>query len=221
MPVITSPIVYWPLLLLGAYVLGAVPFAQILARLKGFDLRKVGSGNVGAGNLTHMVGWPWGIAAAILDGLKGFIPVWLALYFGLGPGAAGLAGVAAVVGHSWSIFMRGRSGRGLASAAGLVLALNPPLLVWVGGWSLAGWKIGSGFAGFLGWGLLPIVSVALGGPATESLLIGLLAVILIARRMQGNLGDDMDRASMMLRAVYDKDLVADRSGETADDPLMP
>lgn len=219
MPVISSPIVYWPLLLLGAYLLGAVPFAQLLARLKGVDLRTVGSGNVGAGNLTHSVGWAWGVAAAILDGLKGFVPVWIALRMGLGPGAAGLVGVAVVVGHSWSIFMRGRSGRGLASAAGLILALNPPLIIWTTGWSLAGWKIGSGLAGFLGWGLLPIVGVALGIPATESLLIALLSVILISRRMQGNPGDDMSRSAMMRRAIYDKDLVADRSRDTADDPL--
>lgn len=219
MPVITSPIVYWPLLLLGAYLLGAIPFAQLLARVKGVNLRSVGSGNVGAGNLTHSVGLSWGIAAAILDGLKAYIPVWLGLNSGLGPGAAGLLGVAAVVGHSWSIFMRGRSGRGLASAAGLVLALNPPLIIWTTGWSVAGWKIGSGLAGFIGWGLLPIVAVALGVPATESLLIGLLAVILIARRMQGNPGDDMGRAAMMRRAVYDTDPLAGGSGDSADDPV--
>lgn len=221
MPVISSPIVYWPLLLLGAYVLGAIPFAQLLARLKGVDLREVGSGNVGAGNLSHSVGWPWALLAGILDGLKGLVPVWLSLRWGFGPGAAGLVGIAAVIGHNWSIFMRGRSGRGLATAAGLVVALNPPLIIWVAGWSLAGWKIGGGLAGFLGWGLLPIVSIALGAPATESLIVALLSVILIARRMQGNVGDEMDTASMMRRAVYDKDLVEDRSGETADGPLTP
>lgn len=221
MPVTSSPIVYWPLLLLGAYLLGAVPFAQILARLNGVDLRKVGSGNVGAGNLKTSVGLPWAILAGILDGLKGLVPVWLSLRAGLGPGAAGLVGVAAVIGHNWSIFMRGRSGRGLATAFGLVVALNPVLAVWTTGWAVAGWKIGGGLAGFIGWGLLPIVSIALGNPYTESLLIGLLAVVLIARRMQGNLGDETDSASMMRRAIYDKDLVSDGSGETADGPLIP
>jgi glycerol-3-phosphate acyltransferase PlsY len=221
MPVITSPIVYWPLLLLGGYLLGSIPSAQILARLKGVDLRRVGTGNVGAGNLTSNVGMPWGIAAGVLDGLKGLIPVLICLQAGLGPGAAGLVGVSAVVGHNWSIFMGGRSGRGLATAFGLILALHPPLAIWTTGWAIAGWKIGGGFAGFIGWGLLPIVSIALGRPATESLVIGLLSVILIARRMQGNPGDAMDMASMMRRAVYDKDLVDERSGETVDDPLTP
>ena len=221
MPVISSPIVYWPLLLLGAYVLGSIPFAQLLARVKGIDLRRVGSGNVGAGNLTRSASWPWGVSAAVLDWSKGLLPVWLALRMGLGSGAAGLVGVSAVVGHNWSIFMRGRSGRGLATAAGLVVALHPALIIWVGGWSLAGWKIGSGVAGFLGWGLLPIFSVALGSETTVSLLIALLAVILIARRMQGNPGDKMDRASMMRRAIYDTNPVADPTADTADDPLAP
>ncbi|HWB90097.1 MAG TPA: glycerol-3-phosphate acyltransferase [Acidimicrobiia bacterium] len=222
MPVISSPIMYWPLMLLGAYVLGSIPFAQVMARLRGVDLRQVGSGNVGAGNLTRTVGVGWGVTAAVLDGLKGLVPVWLALRYGLGPGAAGLVGVAAVIGHNWSIFMRGRSGRGLAPAAGLLLALNPAMIVWTTGWSLAGWKIGGGLAGFLGWGLLPIVSVALGNPVTESILILLLSAVLIGRRMQGNVGDYIDTASMMRRAVYDTDRVeGSTGGEAADDPLTP
>ena len=219
MSVATSPIVYWPLLLLAAYVLGSIPFAQVLARVKGIDLRAVGTGNVGAGNLTKTAGAAWGLAAGVLDGLKGLVPVWLSLRGGLGPGAAGLVGVAAVVGHNWSVFLRTRSGRGLATAFGLIVALHPPLAIWTTGWAVAGWKIGGGMAGFIGWGLLPIVSIALGGPITESLLILLLTGVLIGRRMQGNPGDDMDRGSMMRRAVYDKDLLTDRPGETADNPL--
>lgn len=221
MPGTSSPIVYWPLLLLGAYLLGAIPFAQILALPNGIDLRKVGSGNVGAGNLKTSMGMPWAILAGVLDGLKGLIPVWLSLRAGFGPGAAGLVGVAAVIGHNWSIFMRGRSGRGLATAFGVIIALNPALAVWTTGWAIAGWKIGGGLAGFIGWGLLPIVSIALGSPATESLVIALLSVVLMARRMQGNPGDANDRVSMMRRAIHDKDFVAEGSGETADGPLTP
>jgi len=221
MPVISSPILYWPLLLAGAYLLGSIPFAQVLARLNGVDLREVGSGNVGAGNLTRSVGPVWGLAAGILDGLKGLIPVLLLLRSGLGPGAAGLVGVAAVIGHNWSIFMRGRSGRGLATAFGVILALNPPLAIWTTGWAVAGWKIGGGLAGFLGWGLLPIVSIAMGAPVTESMLVLLLSVVLIGRRMQGNPGDSMEWGDMMRRALYDRDQGASSTAETADDPLTP
>jgi glycerol-3-phosphate acyltransferase PlsY len=179
----------------------------------------VGTGNVGAGNLTKNLGAGWGLAAGVLDGLKGLVPVWLWLKGGLGPGAAGLVGLAAVIGHNWSIFMRSRSGRGLATAFGLIVALHPPLAIWTTGWAVAGWKIGGGVAGFIGWGLLPIVSISLGGPATESLLILFLATVLVGRRMQGNPGDDMDRGSMMRRAIYDKDLLPHGPGETADNPL--
>lgn len=218
MPV-ASPILYWPLLLLGAYLLGSIPFAQVLGRVKGYDLREAGTGNVGAGNLTKLAGLGWGLAAGLLDGLKGLVPVWLCLRSGLGVGAAGLVGLAAVVGHNWSFFLKGRSGRGLATAFGLILALHPPLAIWTTGWAIAGWKIGGGMAGFIGWGLLPIVTVALGAPVTESLLILLLTVVLMGRRMQGNPGDAMDRASMMSRAIYDRDLMGDVVGDTADDPL--
>jgi len=219
MPVASSPIVYWPLLLLGAYVLGSVPFAQVLARLNGVDLRHVGTGNVGAGNLTKTVGPGWGLAAGLLDGLKGLVPVLLCMRGGIGPGAAGLVGLSAVVGHNWSLFMRGRSGRGLATAFGVILAIHPPLAIWTTGWAMAGWKIGGGIAGFIGWGLLPIFSIALGTQASESVLVFLLSAVLIGRRMQGNPGDPMDRSSMMRRAIFDKDPVTNGSGETADDPL--
>lgn len=218
MPGLSSPIVYWPLLLLAAYLLGSIPFAQILARANGVDLRDVGSGNIGAGNLTRSVGLPWGVAAAILDGLKGLIPVWLARHAGLGLGAAGLAGIASVAGHNWSVWLRSRSGRGLATSAGLLIALDPSLIAWTAGWAVAGWRIGGGLAGFLGWGLLPIVAVALVRPPTESLVLILLAGIVVGRRMQGNLSDEAGLGASLRRAVYDKDLVDDLP-DGAEDPL--
>lgn len=214
-------IVYWPVLLVGAYLLGSVPFAQLLARLNRVDLREVGTGNVGAGNLHQQVGLVWGAPAAVLDGLKGLIPVWIALSADLGLGASGLAGVAAVVGHNWSIWMRGRSGRGLASATGMALVLDPVLMVWTGGWALAGWRIGGGLGGFLGWGLLPIVSVALGRPPTESLVLALLTIILMGRRLQGNPDDERGAVPGMKRVIYDKDQVVDDFGDPVEDPLTP
>ncbi len=214
-------ITYWPLLLAAAFLVGSIPFAQILARLKGVDLREVGSGNVGAGNLTRNVGLPWGVAAAVLDGLKGLVPVLIATRSGLGPGAAGLAGVAAVIGHNWSVFMKGRSGRGLATAFGMTLALNPPLVIWSTGWAIAGWRIGGGLGGLIGWGLLPAVAVFLGSPITETLVLFLLSVIIIGRRMQGNPGDAMDMSSMVRRAIFDTDPVDRRETDPLDDPVMP
>ena len=220
MPATASPLLYWPLLLLGAYLLGSIPFAQVAARVTGVDLRQVGSRNVGAGNLSRQVGWGWGIAAALLDGLKGLLPVWLARRFGLGIGVAGLTGLAAVVGHNWSIFLKGRSGRGLATSVGLLLGIDPVLLVWTGGWSIAGWRIGGGLAGFLGWGMLPLVAVALFRPPNETLMLALLSVVLMGRRMQGN-GDELaDDTPPLKRVIYDIDLVPQElPADTAEGPL--
>lgn len=217
MPDGLSPLMYWPLLMLGAYLLGSIPFSQVAAKINGVDLRTVGSGNVGAGNLKREVGLWWAVGFGLLDGLKGTAPVLIAKSMGLGPGAAGLAGIAAVVGHNWSIFMKGRSGRGLATSAGILLGLDPILLVWTAGWSIAGWKIGGGLAGFLGWGLLPIVAVALNHPPTESLMLALIAVIVIGRRMQGNLDSPKGTQHALRRAMYDTD--SEGLAETADDPL--
>jgi acyl phosphate:glycerol-3-phosphate acyltransferase len=214
------PLVYWPLMLVAAYLLGSVPFAQIVARVNGVDLRKVGSGNVGAGNLTANVGKFWGTTAAILDGLKGLVPVYLARKVGLGPGAAGMVGLSAVVGHNWSVFMKGRSGRGLATSAGTVLALDPILMVWTTGWAVAGWKIGGGLGGFLGWGLLPMVSIAMGRPPTQSVFLVLLAVVIIGRRMQGNPDSSREPSHVWRRALYDTDPSAPNF-DTAEDPITP
>ncbi len=214
------PLMYWPLLMVGAYLLGSIPFSQVAAKINGVDLRKVGSGNVGAGNLKSEVGVWWALVAGLLDGLKGTAPVLVAKSMGLGPGAAGLAGIAAVAGHNWSIFMRGRSGRGLATSAGILLGLEPILLVWTGLWSLAGLRIGGGLAGFLGWGLLPIVAVALNHPPTESLMLALLAIIVIGRRMQGNPDSPKGTQNAFRRALYDTDVVAEQIAETAEDPLI-
>jgi glycerol-3-phosphate acyltransferase PlsY len=220
MPESTS-IMYWPLLLVGAYLLGSVPFAQVVGRVRGVDLRHVGSGNIGAGNLTRVVGWPWGGAAGILDGLKGLFPVLLAQNMGLGKGAAGMVGLMVVVGHNWSLFMRGRSGRGLATSVGLLLVLDPVLLVWTTGWSVAGWKIGGGVAGFLGWGLLPIVSASMGRPATESFLLLALSGVLMGRRMQGNPDRPRGTRPAMRRAIFDTDPGGEDFPHTADDLLTP
>ena len=214
-------VLYWPLLLVGAYLLGSIPFAQVIGRIRGIDLRLVGSGNVGAGNLTRVAGWPWGLVAGLCDGLKGLLPVLLAQNVGFGKGAAGMVGLMAVIGHNWSIFMRGRSGRGLATSVGMLAVLDPVLLVWTTGWSVAGWKIGGGVAGFLGWGLLPIVSATMGRTANESLVLLALSVVLMIRRVQGNPESSRGLRPAMRRAIFDTDPGGEDFPHTADDLLTP
>jgi glycerol-3-phosphate acyltransferase PlsY len=95
----------------GAYLLGSIPFGVIAARLKGVDLRKIGSGNIGATNVARGLGKGWAIAVLAADATKGFLPVWLGRQLGLTPTAAAAAGLVAIVGHMFTLFLRGR-GRG-------------------------------------------------------------------------------------------------------------
>ncbi|MGH8925792.1 MAG: glycerol-3-phosphate acyltransferase [Acidimicrobiia bacterium] len=187
------------------YLIGAIPFAFVIGKLRGVDLREVGTGNVGAGNLTRTVGVKAGIAAALLDGFKGLIPVLLLREWEIGPAVVAISGLAVVIGHNWSIFMRGRSGRGLAPSSGVLLGVEPSLIVWPGGWAVAGWRFGGGVCGFLGWASLPVVSVLLRRPAS-SVLAGLgLSLLMLVRRIQGNPGRLPGIRAALHRAVFDTD----------------
>jgi glycerol-3-phosphate acyltransferase PlsY len=110
------------------YGIGAINPAAIIARVRGTDLRAVGSGNPGATNAGRAFGWQVGVLVAILDILKGYLPV-LAFELLDRPSAALLAGFAAVVGHITSPFLRGRGGKGVATSLGAVLAVQPVWLV--------------------------------------------------------------------------------------------
>ena len=112
-------------ILLG-YVLGSLPFGLWLVRVfRGVDIRRYGSGNIGTTNVLRVAG-P-GVAALVLvaDAGKGWLPVALARAAGLGETAAVLAGVAAMAGHSWSLWLGGRGGKGVATGLGVLIGLDP------------------------------------------------------------------------------------------------
>ena len=188
-----------------SYLLGAVPFAFLIGALCGVDLRKVGTGNVGAGNLTRSVGMAAGGAAALLDGLKGLLPILVLRAWGIGPAVVSVSGLAIVAGHNWSVFMKGRSGRGLAPSAGVLAGVDFSMLVWPGGWAAAGWKIGGGLGGFIGWTSLPILAAVFQKPAPVALASLGLCTLMIIRRMQGNPGHEPGVRAAMYRAVFDRD----------------
>src|SRR3954470_10292112 len=118
-----------------AYISGSIPFAHLAGRAKSVDLRKHGSGNLGATNVFRVLGWKIGVAVFLADALKGALPVLLLppridsprdpVIWGV------LVGVAAIVGHVRPLFLRfGRGGKGVATAAGVFFALAPiPMLV--------------------------------------------------------------------------------------------
>ncbi|HEY5653412.1 MAG TPA: glycerol-3-phosphate 1-O-acyltransferase PlsY [Pontiella sp.] len=121
------------ILLVVAYLFGAVPFGLLVAKTKGVDIRRQGSGNIGATNVFRVIGKGWGIFTFVLDALKGFIPaflfpqfveeapVWIGVVFGF----------AAILGHSFPVYLKFKGGKGVATSAGMLLGVTP-LAVGVG-----------------------------------------------------------------------------------------
>jgi glycerol-3-phosphate acyltransferase PlsY len=137
-----SPEISTALLLGGAYLLGGIPFGLLLGLLGGVDIRKTGSGNIGATNLARALGRGWGVAAFALDYSKGLLPVLAAAHLSashpdafLLAGASRLAvaaGVAAILGHVFPPYLAFRGGKGVATGFGVVTALSWPTALGMG-----------------------------------------------------------------------------------------
>lgn len=122
----------WLLALALAYLIGSIPTAYVVGRfVYGFDIRKRGSGNVGATNALRTMGTVPGLVVLAVDALKGVIAVWLGQVAG-GPWLAAVTALAAIIGHSWSLFLGFQGGKGVATTAGAVLAMAPAVVLWAG-----------------------------------------------------------------------------------------
>jgi glycerol-3-phosphate acyltransferase PlsY len=133
------PSIGYILTALAAYLLGSIPFGFLVAKAKGVDIRSVGSGNIGATNAMRVLGKPAGIFVLLMDALKGFGAVWLCqvwLCYSIPPQLAGaqqagfetyaiIAGIFAVLGHNYTCWLKFRGGKGIATTAGVYLALAP------------------------------------------------------------------------------------------------
>ena len=144
------------LLPIVAYLVGSIPFGVLIARSKGIDIRRHGSGNVGATNVFRIVGKGFGVSCLLLDFLKGFLPVLLAtnlfrvagvsppLSFALISNSTApfpadqqvyvhtlqvVTALAAIMGHNYSIFLKGGGGKGIATSAGVLVALLPTVFL--------------------------------------------------------------------------------------------
>jgi acyl phosphate:glycerol-3-phosphate acyltransferase len=121
---VTTPAILW---LAASYLLGAFPTSYLVSRMfAGIDLRQHGSGNLGATNLYRVLGWKYAVPVALVDIAKGAIPV---LVFAPQVSSSQLfalaCGVVAILGHVFSVFVRFRGGKGVATAAGVMLGLTP------------------------------------------------------------------------------------------------
>jgi glycerol-3-phosphate acyltransferase PlsY len=108
-----------------AYLMGSIPTGFILGAWAGVDVRKSGSGNVGATNVARVVGKRQGIYTLIADAAKGFLPVLIALQLGFSTTVVAFVAVAAFLGHLFPVFLKFKGGKGVATALGVFLALAP------------------------------------------------------------------------------------------------
>src|SRR6202051_553608 len=118
-------------ILVVAYLIGSIPFGILLAKMfGGVDVRKAGSGNIGATNVARVAGPLPGILTLVLDGLKGVATVWLSARFTNDSALwMTIAGLSALLGHCFPVWLRFRGGKGVATAAGTLLVLCPPALL--------------------------------------------------------------------------------------------
>lgn len=113
------------LLICAAYLIGSIPTGLLLGKAYGIDVRNEGSGNIGATNLYRTVGRKVGIITLIGDCLKGLLPVLFVTFSGVPPEFAAWVGLAAFCGHVYSVFLKFKGGKGVATALGVFLALAP------------------------------------------------------------------------------------------------
>jgi glycerol-3-phosphate acyltransferase PlsY len=115
------------------YLAGSVPFSFLLARRRGIDLRRAGSGNIGAANVFRTSGVTYALAAVCLDAAKGALAVLVAQRLTGGPATPVAAGLASMIGHIYPVWLRFRGGKGVATAAGVFGVLAPIAVLIAGG----------------------------------------------------------------------------------------
>ena len=165
-----------PLAIALSYLVGSLSFAVIISRLMGLaDPRSYGSGNPGATNVLRSGNKAAALLTLAFDVLKGYLPVMAALLWqerlGLGPFVIAMVGLAAFLGHLWPVFFRFQGGKGVATAAGVLLALNPVL----GAATLASWLL---IAVFFRYSSLASLVAAAFAPFFQLLIWGVKPVLL-------------------------------------------
>jgi len=203
------------LLIVAGYLLGSIPTAYLVGRwIKDLDLRRYGSGTV-SGSMVweHVARWAV-VPVGLFDMFKAALPAWLGLRLGLEMPVAVAAGLAAVAGHNWPIFLRFTGGRGLGSFMGVLLVTFP----WGFPWMLAALAIGWLLGDSAPWALaglitLPLWSYVLGGPEIVTPLVGGMLVLTLGKRLEANRrplpppGPERRRV-IILRLFFDRDIAS-------------
>jgi glycerol-3-phosphate acyltransferase PlsY len=171
-----------------AYLIGSLSFAVIVSRVMGLaDPRSYGSGNPGATNVLRSGNKAAAILTLLFDALKGFAPVLVVqLYgprYGVGEGTVALAGLAAFIGHLWPVFFHFKGGKGVATAAGVLLAFNPllgalTLLTWI---IIAVFFRYSSLAAIVSAAFAPLYQLLIWGPGWVAMAIVVMSLLLVWR----------------------------------------
>jgi glycerol-3-phosphate acyltransferase PlsY len=179
--------------LLGGYLVGSLSFAVIVSRAMGLsDPRSYGSGNPGATNVLRSGNRPAAMLTLAFDALKGYLPVLLCLIYGprvgLSETTAAFVGLAAFIGHLWPLFFRFKGGKGVATAAGVLMAVNP----WLGLAVLASFAVMVAFFRYVSLGAIvaaafaPFFQALIWGPEPSLLAIAVMSLLIIWRH-EGNI----------------------------------
>ncbi|HEY3278114.1 MAG TPA: glycerol-3-phosphate 1-O-acyltransferase PlsY [Syntrophorhabdaceae bacterium] len=176
------------LFIIAAYLIGSIPVGVILSKMKGKDPRSVGSGNIGATNVMRTAGKALGIITLIGDALKGYIPTFCAIHYGLPEYIIAAVGLAAFLGHLFPLFLGFKGGKGVATALGVYLALNP--LAILGSFIvflivLLKWRYVSA-GSIAGTVAMPFLLIALKAPAMY-LYLSIVVTVMIVVKHRGNI----------------------------------
>lgn len=163
--------------------MGAIPVGYLVARVLGVDVRRRGSGNIGATNVLRTAGWGPALGTLLGDAAKGYVAALVGARAGAGPGWAGAAAVLAVAGNCWPVFLGFRGGKGVATGLGAFLhvapwALVPAAVVWVSLVASFRYVSLASIGAVLG---LPVAILALGSPWPLALAAVAVAGIVVAR----------------------------------------
>ncbi|HYA26491.1 MAG TPA: glycerol-3-phosphate 1-O-acyltransferase PlsY [Thermodesulfovibrionales bacterium] len=176
------------LIIIGAILLGSIPFGVVVARVRGVDLKKVGSGNIGATNVLRTMGKTPALITLAGDVLKGAIPVLAAKYLLDDLTFEGIVGLCAVLGHNFSLFLRFRGGKGVATSIGVLLVYSPlaavvTILIWVAVIVITRY---SSMGALVSFGLLPL-SLYLVDYTKEKMIVSFMITALLMIRHVDNI----------------------------------
>ena len=176
--------------ILGSYLVGAIPFGLFFGKaMGGVDVRTVGSGNIGATNVLRAAGKKAALLTLLADCLKGLIPVLLAKMLFSDELISVLSGVAAILGHSFPVYLKFKGGKGVATSFGVVLAVAP----WTGLVCLLAWAaaaaIGkySSLSALVAFALYPLITFALHGDSKPQSFLSLFVFGMIYYRHRENI----------------------------------